>query len=106
MPELPSLSPFQTPSLQVDRDIQHPGLLLDRYAVYSNAGFDANSFKQETGQKEHIERVRKATRQCADNNWLTSWERLYEAIPVPYKERWTQKTVWRLASHLARASTL
>ena len=106
MGALPAIKGFQDAQVNVDAHILHPGLLLDRYADYPTARFD--DFNQEKGQKPHIMRVIKANTNCkiANERLLESWQALYDALPVEHKIEWTQACIWRLATHLSRASTL
>lgn len=98
--------------------IHHPGLLLDRYAAYSDPKFaDDPKFTQFTQKEEHqkhIEAVIAANRRAALTNEramaqgrldvLAQWHSLIAGLP--YLTTWRQATLWRLATHLARASTL
>ncbi len=79
--------------------VEHAGLLLDRYVPFPR--FD--SFDQKE-QSKHIDRITGAASPPIAEAILERWEALAKALP--HAERWTQKTVWRLAAHLSRASVL
>jgi CRISPR-associated protein Cmr6 len=89
--------------------IEHPGLLLDRYAAYAKPNFDKDSFNQESGQKPHIKRViETAPPAQVRQTILNEWDALITGLPqrAELKVAWKQNTLWRLALHLSRASTL
>ncbi|HEV2471888.1 MAG TPA: hypothetical protein VGS41_04440, partial [Chthonomonadales bacterium] len=80
------------------------GLVLDRFAAYRNEA--CKEFDQKD-QNQHIQRVIKANKKNLQANFgiLGAWRSLFDALPSPKRE-WTQATVWRLAAHLARATSL
>lgn len=85
--------------------VTHPGLLLDRFAGYPTRDF--SQFDQDKGQKPHIKNVVNASRVFADEakEALARWNIAVAALPDG-KQVWSQKTIWRLALHLSRASSL
>lgn len=92
--------------------VAHPGLLLDRYAVYQSP--TCAEFKMDKGQAPHIDRVIAANKtvkaeSLAKNSVaqaiLDQWDGMTTAMPFQVL-RWKQTTLWRLAAHLSRAGTL
>ena len=81
-------------------NISHAGLLLDRLAPYPDDSFRV--FDQQN-QKEHIERVAQASTR-GDSKLLNGWIDMVRALPTTVA--WQQRTVWRLAGQLSRATTL
>jgi CRISPR type III-B/RAMP module RAMP protein Cmr6 len=81
--------------------VAHAGLLLDRYVAFPSH----DSFDQKA-QSEQIDRVVRvgAPRNADANAILGRWKQLAEVLP--HAETWEQRTVWRLAAHLSRASVL
>jgi CRISPR-associated protein Cmr6 len=91
--------------------IEHPGLYMDRYASYPATNF--TQFDQENGQKPHIQEVIRRTKQWSAGSkvnegaaLLNDWAELTRNLPYGPHKRWEQTTLWRLAAHLSRASTL
>ena len=91
--------------LNNDFALSNPALLLDRLAVYENGW----AFNQEA-QKKHLNRVRMANKGLANSNQevkaiLGRWETFVASLPGP-RQTWTQGLLWRMALHLARATTV
>ena len=85
--------------------VEHPGLLLDRYASYSNQTFE--KFDQGEDHKRLLQEVVE-TSKCGLSNddqrmILSRWDFI---MTLPHCETFEASTIWRLASHLARASTV
>lgn len=83
--------------------IAHPGLLLDRYAAYPTSDFSA--FQQGDAHKRHLEKVRDVPAPADAAALLGQWAGVLNALPHAAVQ-WRQKTIWRLAAHLSRASTV
>jgi len=97
---------LQDPGKADPRAGMHPGLVLDRFAAYPDESFD--TFNQERGQCLHIDVViaaSDAAKAVYGDHLLKQWPRFVGHLPGP-PEQWLQSTVWRLAAHLSRASSL
>ena len=92
----------------------HPGLLLDRFVAYADSKF-ITSYEQ-TDQKKHLDCVANAitgTGQDASLVDLNSgilkseWDELAALVVDGHDgHAWRQKTIWRLAAHLSRATAV
>jgi CRISPR-associated protein Cmr6 len=81
------------------RPIGHPGLLMDRYAAYPSDHFDKY---EQTDSRPHIDAVCSASANAQPPpNGL--WQSLATALSA---DVWTQTTIWRLAAHLSRATSI
>ena len=89
----------------------HPGLLLDRFVAYADSKF-ITSYEQ-TDQKKHLDCVANAITGTGQDASLvdpksgilkSEWDEL--AALVSDANVWRQKTIWRLAAHLSRATAV
>jgi len=85
--------------------VSHPGLLLDRYACYSVSDF--SKFEQGGDHLGLLAEVRAAWDGGLDNTVKEEILSRWNFIPALHKcTHWEATTIWRLAAHLARASTV
>jgi CRISPR type III-B/RAMP module RAMP protein Cmr6 len=92
----------------------HPGLLLDRFVAYADSKF-ITSYEQ-TDQKEHLDCVVEALTKTGKDTFLSDlnsdilkseWDELAALVVDGHDgHAWRQKTIWRLAAHLSRATAV
>ncbi len=92
-------------ALTEQQRVTHPGLLLDRLAGYPDLQFGDGS--QEKFVRPHLARVLEASgsQDIGRIDVDADWKSIVKALPN-HKLEWTQKTVWRLASHLSGSSVV